>query len=79
MRNRVYTSNHVLQRLKNAVCHIQSTIQPLFKAIMNNLKAWIDDFALQTKLEDKLLEVLHKFFEICQKTGLTISAKNVIF
>lgn len=74
--NGVYSSTRVLQGLTNATCHFQGTVEPLFKELRSMLKAWLDDFTLHAKSEEELLEGLRKYFQICQRTGLFLSAKK---
>ena len=69
-----YSSTRVLPGLTNATTHFQSTIEPLFKNLRNNLKAWLDDFNLHAGNEKDLLDILEKFFRICQEHNLYLSA-----
>lgn len=56
-----YSSTRVLPGLTNATTHFQSTVEALFKKLRENLKAWVDEFNLHEKTEDKLLILLAAF------------------
>lgn len=71
-----YSSSRVLHGLKNAAPCFQYAVEPLFSALRNNLKAWLDDFMLHAKSEDELIDLLERFFEICAAHNLYISAKK---
>lgn len=77
--NGTYSSTRVLQGLTNAVSYFQSTVEPLFAELRGNMKAWLDDFNLHGKTEVELLSRLCRFFEICQKYNLFLSAKKSNF
>lgn len=66
-------------RLENRSRLFQSTVEPLFQDLGDNLKPWIDDFNLYSNTEDELLDVVDKSFPICKKYSLFLSAKKCIF
>ena len=66
-----YSSTRVLPGLANATTHFQSTIQPLFKNLRDNLKAWLDDFNLHAGNEKDLLDILEIFFAFVRSTIYT--------
>ena len=74
-----YSSTRTLPGLTNATAHFQSTIEPLFKELRKNLKAWRDDFILHSHTEEELLRVLERFVEICAERELFLSAKKCLF
>lgn len=65
----VVASKRVLPGLANATAHFQSTIEPLFRALRGNMKAWLDDFNLHAGDEDKLLDIL-EITRICAEHNL---------
>lgn len=73
-----FVSTRVLHGLKNASAYFQSTIPPLFDEMKDAVKAWIDDFTIHCKTEDMLLENLEKFFRICTRHNLRVSAKKTV-
>ena len=75
----VYSATRVLQGLTNATSHFQSSIEPLFAELRANMKAWLDDFNLHAHDESSLLALLERFFEICSKHNLILSAKKCTF
>ena len=72
-------SKRVLPGLANAASYFRSTVEPLFQEMRNNMKAWLDDFNLHVGNEEKLMDLLEKFFQICEKHGLFLSAKKCVF
>lgn len=74
-----YSSTRVLQGLKVATAYFQSTVEPLFSELRNNMKAWLDDFNLHANKESELLSYLRRFFAICKEVGLYLSAKKCRF
>lgn len=58
----------------NSGAHFQRSVEPCFEELRRNLKAWLDDFSLHAKGEEKLLTVLGRFFEICDAKNLFLSA-----
>ncbi|CAN8061293.1 unnamed protein product [Agarophyton chilense] len=74
-----YYSTWVIPGLTNAAAHFQSSVEPLFKKIRANLKAWLDDLNLFTKDEKALLRVSRRFWELCKENNLMISAKKSTF
>ena len=75
----VVVSKRVLPGLANATSYFQSTVEPLFQELRKNMKAWLDDFNLHAGSEDELHDLLEKFFQICGKYGLFLSAKKCVF
>ena len=75
----VIVSKRVLPGLANATSHFQSTVEPLFQELRDNMKAWLDDFNLHAKNEEQLLSLLERFLTICRKYGLYLSAKKCVF
>ena len=43
------------------------------------MNAWLDDFNLHAGNEEKLMDLLERFFQICQMHGLFLSAKKCVF
>ena len=70
----VVISKRVLQGLANAVAFFQSSVEPLFSSLRDNLKAWLDDFSLHAVDEDTLLDKIEEFLRICQEKRLWLSA-----
>ncbi len=75
----VYASKRVLQGLANATSYFQRTIEPLFKDLRENMKAWLDHFNLHAKTEEDILSFLEIVFEICRRRGLFLSALKCKF
>ena len=75
----VFASKRVLPGLANATAYFQGSVEPLFKDIRDNMKAWLDDFNLHTENEKKLLQLLCQFFEVCRQCGLFLSARKCRF
>ncbi len=75
----VYASKRVLQGLANATSYCQRTVEPLFKELRENMKAWLDDFNLHAKTKQDILSFLEIFFEICRRRGLFLSALKCKF
>lgn len=76
----VLASKRVLLGLANATSYFQSSVEPLFSNMRDNLKAWLDDFNLHANTEGHLLGLLEQFFHTCQEHGLFLSAiKSVLF
>jgi hypothetical protein len=46
--------------------------------IKSNIKVWLDDCQLHTKIEDDLLETLNFIFRQCQKHGLELHASKCV-
>lgn len=74
-----YSSTRALPGLKNATAYFQFTVEPLFQAFRSSVKAWLDDFNLHAESEDLLLSHLTKFFSICRKYNLFLSATKCKF
>lgn len=74
-----YSSTRVLQGLKVATPYFQSTVEPLFSSLRDNMKAWLDDFNIFCKSEQELLSYLAEFFRICKTHNLYLSAKKCHF
>lgn len=76
---KVLVSKRVLPGLANATSYFQSTVEPLFRELRDNMKAWLDDFNLHVDHEDKLLQLLARFFQICEDYNLYLSAVKSVF
>ena len=74
----VVISKSVLPGLANATSHFQSTIEPLFSGLRNNMKAWLDDLILHAVNESTLLDKLEAFIEIFKSLNLFLSAKKCV-
>ena len=72
----VVASIWVLSGLANATAHFQSSMEPLFSELRENMKAWIDDFNLFCGNEEQLLQLLERVFEIYHQHGLLLSARK---
>ncbi len=65
-------------------CHkscanFRARVVPFFKDVRDYFKAWFDYFFLHNKTEEGIIDVLEKFFEICEARDLKISAiKSVL-
>jgi len=75
----VLASKRVLPGLANATAYFQSSVEPLFSELRTNLKAWLDDFSAHAESEFELIRILERFFHICQKHGLFLSAMKSVF
>ena len=75
----VIVSKRVLQGLAIAGSYFQSTVEPLFQEMRNNMKAWLDDLKLHAGNEEKLLDLLERFFQICHEHCLFLPGKKSIF
>ncbi len=75
----VVVSKRVLPGLANATSYFQSTVEPLFRGLRENMKAWLDDFHLHAQSEMELLGLLETFFSICQDRRLFLSARKCTF
>ena len=74
----VVASKRVLPGLANATAYFQSSVEPLFSELRENMKAWLDDFNLFCGNEEHLLLLLERFFVICCQHGLLLSAKKSV-
>ena len=72
-------SKQVFTGLANSTSYSQSTVEPLFQEMRNNMKAWLNDFNLHAGNEEKLMDLLEKFFQICEIHGLFLLAKKCVF
>lgn len=72
-----YSPTRVLRG--HATAHFQSSVEPLFASLRENLKAWLDDLNFYSKTEDELLHLLRKIFLICKEKNLLFSAKKCTF
>ena len=76
----VCASKRMLPGLSNASAHFQRSVEPCFAELRDNLKAWLDDFNLHANKEEELLQVLQRFFEICEPKNSRLSViKSVPF
>jgi hypothetical protein len=69
----------LLHETRNTTQHLQSVFVFMKDDIKSNIKVWLDDCLLHTKMEDDLLETLSFFFEKCQKHGLKLNASKYVF
>lgn len=67
------------QGARNSGAIFQSRVEPCFTVIRHELKAWLDDFAIQASTEDELLNALKTFLSICRKKNLKVSLKKSTF
>jgi Reverse transcriptase (RNA-dependent DNA polymerase) len=70
----LYASTRVPHGAKNSAQWFQLVTSECFKELLYCLRQWIDDFLLQAKTVQGLLEVLRQFFEICRKKGFKLHA-----
>lgn len=75
---KVVASKRVLPGLANATSYFQSTVEPLFRELRDNMKAWLDDFNLHADSEAKLLHLLERFFQLCAEYNLYLSAQKCV-
>lgn len=71
-------SKRVLPGLANATSYFQSSVEPLFRNLRGNMKAWLDGFTLHARDENQPLELLDRFFTICQDHNLFLSARRSV-
>lgn len=57
----------------NSASNFQQCVEPCFAELRENLLAWLDDFVLQNREEDALLDTLQRFMEICASRNLVVS------
>lgn len=50
------------QGAKNSAANLQAKVEPCFREITDNWKAWLDEFLIHAESEKKILEVLEKVF-----------------
>jgi RNase H-like domain found in reverse transcriptase len=74
----VYTPTRVLHGTRNATQHLQSVLVVMMNDIKSNIKVWLDDCLLHTKMEDDLLATLNFFFKKCQEHGLKQHASKCV-
>ena len=74
----VVASTRVLPGLANDTAYFQSSVEPLFSELWENMKAWLNDFNLFCNSEEQLLHLLKRLFEICRQHGLLLSAKKSV-
>ncbi len=68
--NKVVEPTRCTQGAKNAAANFQSKDEPLFAALRNELKAWLDDFMLHNKTEAGLMAGLRVFFKMCREKNI---------
>lgn len=76
---KVVASKRVLPGLANATSYFQSTVEPLFRELRDNMKAWLDDLNLHANSETKLLRLLERFFQLCDEYNMYLSARKCVF
>jgi Reverse transcriptase (RNA-dependent DNA polymerase) len=74
----VYTPTSVLHGTSNATQHLQSVLIAMMDEIKSNIKVWLDDCLLHTKMEDDLLATLNDFFKQCQEHELKLHASKCV-
>jgi Reverse transcriptase (RNA-dependent DNA polymerase) len=67
----IFSPTRVLHGTRNAVCHMQSSLQGIFAPLRERLLAWLDDLLLHATHEEMLLTLLRDFFEICREFKLS--------
>ena len=72
----VLSPTRTLQGAKNSAVNFQAKVEPCFAEIGDMVKGWLDDFIVYTASEDEHLATLRKFFEVCERVNLKISAKK---
>ena len=76
----IFCPTRTAQGAKNSSINFQSRVEPCFATLRDHLKAWQDDFILHESTEDKLLDIMQKFFDICRSRHLKVSAvKSELF
>lgn len=75
----VFSSTQVLHGLLNATAYFQSTLEPLFSKLRENMKQYVEDFNLNHENEDGLLNIVEEFCHIADEHDLVISAKKPVF
>ena len=63
----IYSPTRTQQGAKNSVANFQSKVEPLFRGMRENLKAWLHDFLVHSTDEKALLLLLERFFCNMQK------------
>lgn len=63
----------------NSAANFQACVEPCFGQLRGNLLAWLDDFALYAPSEERLLDILDKFLQICSTYNLVISLPKSTF
>eukprot|EP00171_Calliarthron_tuberculosum_P020209 IDg20209t1 len=71
--NSVVQPTRTLQGGCNSSANFQGRVEPCFAKLRDNLKAWLDDFALHHKTESQLLSSLRNFLSICRDRNLKVS------
>lgn len=71
-----YSPTRTQQGAVNSVANFQSGVEPLFRSMRKNAKAWLDDFLLHCKGEKSLLEKLPQFFCCAGSTDFTCQPRN---
>lgn len=75
----IYSPKRTQQGGKNSVANFQSQVEPLFRDIRENLKAWLDAFVVHCRDERSLLSLLERFLLICRSHRLYLSARKCVF
>lgn len=68
-----------LQGARNSGANFQSRVEPFFSHMCHELKAWLDDFALQSPTEEALLRELRSFLSTCRDRNLKVSLPKSSF
>lgn len=75
--NGVYSPTRTQQGATNSVANFQSKVEPLFREMQHNLKAWLDDFIVHCAGETDLLKLLRQFFRYADRPACTCRPRNV--
>lgn len=57
----VFSFTRVLHELLNSTAYFQATVKERFSKIRENMVQYVDDFNLQHKNEDRLLNLIEEF------------------
>jgi Reverse transcriptase (RNA-dependent DNA polymerase) len=74
----VFTPTRVPHGTRNATQHLHSVLVVMIDGIKSNIKVWLYDCLLHTKMEDDLLATLNFFFKKCQEHGLKLHASKCV-
>jgi Reverse transcriptase (RNA-dependent DNA polymerase)/RNase H-like domain found in reverse transcriptase len=68
----IYSPTRVLHGTRNAVSHMQSSLQGILHPLKGQLLAWLDDLLLHAADEASLLCHLRMLFQICQDADIKL-------
>ena len=69
----------MLQGSTDAGNHFQSAKAQVFMELQASLAQWQDDFLMHAASEERLLNLIQKFLELCARFGLKLHARKVDF